>query len=168
MKYFLPVLLLLLASCSHSYFIVRHAERADQNTTGGSMMAADPPLSDDGKARALVLKELLKNKDIRYIFCTNTIRSKATAQPLADYLNIQPEIYKPMPDSAFISKLKALKKNVLIIAHSNTMDDIVNLLCGKKEVPGDLKDTDYDNLFIIQKKGKQYRFSHLHYGKWAH
>ena len=160
MKQFLPVLLLILASCSHSYYIVRHAEKATQGTN----MSSDVPLSDAGKERAVALKEVLKNKKIGYIFSTNTIRTKTTAQPLADYLRLQIEIYKPMLDSAFINQLRSLKKNTLIVGHSNTVDDIVNMLYNKKEIPGDLKDSEYDNLFIVKKKGSHYVFSVKHYG----
>ena len=164
MKCFLPVLLLILASCSHSYYIVRHAEKEGQSTGTGSMITNDPPLSKAGNERVIALKEILKNKKIGYIFSTNTIRTKATAQPLADHLGLQIKIYKPIPDSAFINQLRSLKKNVLIVGHSNTVDDIVNMLCGKKEIPGDLKDSEYDNLFIVKKKGSHYVFSVKHYG----
>ena len=163
MKQFLPVLLLILASCRHSYYIVRHAEKESQ-ATGTAMMANDPPLTVAGKERAEALKEVLKNKKVGHIFSTNTIRTKTTAQPLADYIQLQIETYKPMPDSAFINQLWSLKKNVLIVGHSNTVDDIVNMLCGKKEIPGDLKDSEYDNLFTVKKKGSHYIFSVKHYG----
>ena len=164
MKQFLPVLLLILASCSHSYYVVRHAEKEGQSMGTGSMMTNDPPLSKAGNERAIALRELLKNKKIRYVFSTNTIRTKTTAQPTSDYFKIGIESYGPVPDAAFISKLRSLRKNVLIVGHSNTVDDIINMLCNKKEIPGDLKDSEYDNLFIVRKKGNHYVFSVKHYG----
>jgi broad specificity phosphatase PhoE len=151
MKYLLLLLIVAFASCSHTYYIVRHAEKA----VAGANMSSDVPLSDKGKERAEALKAILKDKKIGYIFSTNTIRTKSTAQPIADLLGLKIEIYKPVPDSAFIRQLRSLKKNVLIVGHSNTVDDIVNMLCGKKEVAGDLPDTEYSKLFIVTVKGKK-------------
>ena len=101
-------------------------------------MSSDVPLTEKGKQRAEALKEILKDKKIAYVFSTNTIRTKSTAQPTADYFHLTTEIYGPRPDSAFISLLKSKKKNTLIVGHSNTVDDIVNMLCGEKKVAGDL------------------------------
>jgi broad specificity phosphatase PhoE len=149
--FFAFIIAALLVSCSHSYYIVRHAEKE----TAGPNMSSEVPLSDKGKERAEALKGILKNKKIGYVFSTNTIRTKSTAQPLADYLGLQIEIYKPVPDSAFIRQLRSLKKNVLIVGHSNTVDDIVNMLCGGKEVAGDLGDNEYNKLFIVKFRGKR-------------
>jgi hypothetical protein len=33
------------------------------------------------------------------------------------------------------------------------------MLCGKKEVSGDLPDTEYNKLFIVKKKGKKLTFA---------
>ena len=45
-----------------------------------------------------------------------------------------------------------------------TVDDIANKLCGEKVVPGDLKDNEYDNLFIIKRKGNHFSFTGKKYG----
>jgi broad specificity phosphatase PhoE len=160
MKYFLISWVIIITSCSQTYYIVRHAEKA----VAGANMSTDVPLSDKGKERAEALKELLEKKKIAFVFSTNTIRTKTTAQPTTDYFGLKTGIYGPIPDSIFISKLKSLKKNVLVVGHSNTVDDIVNMLCNEKKVPGDLKDSEYDNLFIVKKKGGHYTFSCKHYG----
>lgn len=160
MKYFLLVLIVIFDSCSHSYYIVRHAEKADV----GVNMISDVPLSDKGKERAEALKELLKNKKIAFVFSTNTIRTKATAQPTADYFGLKIETYGPALDSAFISLLKSLKKNVLVVGHSNTVDEIVNKLCGSIQISSDLKDSEYDNLFIVTRKGNRYFLIKKKYG----
>ena len=147
-------LIFVLSSCSHSYYIVRHAEKATQEAN----MSSDVPLTEKGRQRAEALKEILKDKKIAYIFSTNTIRTKSTAQPTADYFHLTTEMYGPRPDSAFIMLLKSKKKNTLIIGHSNTVDDIVNMLCGKKELSNDLPDTEYSKLFIVRLKGKKVFF----------
>ena len=159
MKYSLVLLCLFisLTVCSQTYYIVRHAEKAVP-VEGSNMMANDPPLSDAGKARAQSLKELLKDKDIAYIYSTNTIRTRTTVEPLSQLSGITIQTYGPKPDSAFIQQLRSLNKNVLIVGHSNTVDDIVNMLCGEKKLPGDLPDSEYDNLFIVTKKNGKVLF----------
>ena len=164
MKYLFLLLMIPAVSCGQTYYIVRHAEKESQGIGSGSMMTNDPPLSAAGKTRAVELKELLKNKNIHYIFSTNTIRAKTTAQPTADYFGLKIEVYGPVPDSAFINKLRSLKKNTLIAGHSNTVDDIVNMLCNEVKVAGDLKDSEYDNLFMVKKKRNRYIFSRKPYG----
>lgn len=159
MKYsllFLCLFISLTAWCQ-TYYIVRHAEKVTP-TQGSNMMTNDPPLSDAGKARAQALKELLKDKKIGYIYSTNTIRTRTTAEPLSQVSGVAIQIYGPKPDSLFIQQLKALNKNVLVIGHSNTVDDIVNMLCNKQKLPGDLPDSAYDNLFIVTKKNGRMEF----------
>jgi len=153
-------IVLIFSSCTHTYYIVRHAEKATQEAN----MSSDVPLTQQGKQRAEQLKEFLKNKKIGLVYSTNTIRTKSTAQPTADYFHLPIETYGPRPDSAFIALLKSKKKNTLIVGHSNTVDDIVNMLAGRKEVPGDLPDSEYDNLFILKKKGKRFNYSVIKYG----
>jgi phosphohistidine phosphatase SixA len=156
----LSCIILVCSSCSQSYYIVRHAEKATQEAN----MSSDVPLTEKGKQRAEDLKKILSRKKIAFVFSTNTIRTKSTAQPTADYFHLTIEIYGPRPDSAFIALLKSKKKNTLVVGHSNTVDDIVNMLCGRKEVAGDLPDSEYDNLFIVKKKGKRYIYSFQKYG----
>lgn len=66
----------------------------------------------------------------------------------------------------FIALLKSIKKgNVLVVGHSNTIDDIANKLCNKTVVTGDLDEKEYSNLFVIKRKGKKYIFSRKQYGE---
>jgi phosphohistidine phosphatase SixA len=146
--------LFIFSSCSHTYYVARHAEKMAQPANGSS----DVPLSEQGAQRAKALKEILKDKKIAYVFATNTIRAKSTAQPTSDYFHLSTTMYGPKPDSAFISLVKSKKKNVLIVGHSNTVDDIVNMLCGEKKVAGDLPDAEYSKLYIIKVKGKKISF----------
>ena len=159
---------LLLTACSHTYYVVRHAEKTIN--TDATMMAGDPPLTIAGQARAEALSDELKDKHIRFIFSTNTIRTKSTAEPLRVYLGLTTTIYGPKPDSNFIRQLKRIKKNTLVIGHSNTVDDIVNGLCNTTKVPGDLNDGEYDNLFVVKYKqffGTKIQFERKKYGAVA-
>jgi len=158
-----------LASCSSPHYcnIVRHAEK--ETASAGTAMSTpnDPPLSAAGRARAIELREALTGKGIRYIFSTNTIRTISTAQPLDELRGATKiELYNTRDSlDHLIQKLKEIKKgNSLIVGHSNTVDDIVNKLCGETKVPGDLPDSEYDNLYIVTKKGRQLKFENKTYG----
>ena len=161
------ILVLCLTACTHTYYIVRHAEKAII-TDSVDKIKNDPPLSEAGRQRVAVLKEILKGGHIADVFSTNTIRTKSTAQPVADYFGLIIQLYGPLPDSIFIEKLKKLKKNILVVGHSNTVDDIVNGLCHSKEIATDLQDNEYDNLFVVKYKnffGTHIKFEHRKYGK---
>ena len=160
---------MIFCSCgSVKYFIVRHAEKESPAMGNTMTTTGDPALSAAGKARAIELMEELKDDNVIYIFSTQTIRTISTAQPLynlrgATYI----ELYSSSKDSLdnFIQRLKSIRKgNSLIVGHSNTVDDIVNKLCGNVQVLSDLKDSDYDNLFIVTRKGKNYEFIRRTYG----
>lgn len=167
-KLFLLFIPFILCSCSSvKYFVVRHAEK--EVPLAGTVMSTpnDPPLSSAGKVRAIELREELKSQDILYIFSTNTVRTISTAKPLNELRGATHiELYNTKDSlDYFIQKLKAIKKgNSLIVGHSNTVDDIVNKLCGEIKVPKDLPDTEYDNLYVITKKGKKIKFENKTYG----
>lgn len=150
--------LVLLLSCkTTTYYVVRHAERES------TAMTSDVPLSEAGRQRAQALKTLLQKENIRHIFSTNYVRTRSTVQPLADALHLSVEIYDPR-DTTFISRIEALKGNVLIVGHSNTVDDLVNALSGERVVEGDLPDAQYGDLFIVRKKGSRRVFEKKHFG----
>ncbi|MBN8685611.1 MAG: histidine phosphatase family protein [Chitinophagales bacterium] len=169
MKYFLLFSLLYLTACGNTIYIVRHAEKEAVPAGATQMMAGDPPLSTAGKLRANKLGEQLRNEQIRYIFSTNTTRTLTTAQPLKEMSgNSHIELYSSKKDSMdqFIALLKSIKKgNVLVVGHSNTIDDIANKLCNKTVVTGDLDEKEYSNLFVIKRKGTKYIFSRKQYGE---
>ena len=163
----MTIMLLCLTACSHTYYVVRHAEKA--TPSAGTTMASpnNPPLSPAGGQRAQALKETLKDVKIDSIFSTNTIRTTTTAEPLRSLKSLSITTYGPMPDSVFINRLKGIKKNVLVVGHSNTVDDIVNGLTGKKSVAGDLPDSEYDNLFVVTYKkffGTKIKYERRTYG----
>lgn len=163
---FSGLILLLAVSCSQKIYVVRHAEK---ETAGGAMMSQDPPLTAAGKARAVALRETLRHKGIDFIFSTNTVRTVSTAVPLNEIrAKTRIQLYSSKPDSlgAFISRLRQIRRgNILVVGHSNTIDDIANQLCGKIVVEGDLEDAAYNNLFVIQRKGNHYFFSRKKFGE---
>lgn len=155
-----PILftLVVLASCkTTTYYVVRHAEKE----TTGPNMSGDAALSAAGKERAAALKQKLEGK-VEYIASTNTKRTMSTAEPLSIPGTRNIHIYAHT-DTAFLSRLKQGNTNSLIIGHSNTVDDVVNFLMGKK-VLSDLSESSYGDLFIVKKKSGKFSFSQERFG----
>ena len=165
MKKLLPIaIVLILSSCRvTTYYVVRHAEKESSSVT----MTTDVPLSASGKERAIELKNALKNAHIRYIFSTNYNRTISTAEPTRLYFNTDIIIYNTKDSlPQFIDRLRKINDgNCLIIGHSNTVDDIVNQLTGKNLIARDLSDSEYGDLFIVEKRGGKYTFRKSHFGK---
>lgn len=153
MRIIFILLTLLSISCSTTtYYITRHAEKAD-NTT-------DPPLSANGLLQAQNLKNYLAHKNIQAIYSTNFKRTRGTAKPLSDATGASITLYSPMQQSQLVDSLKGITKNVLIVGHSNTVDDIVDRFMGV-ETMSDLSDLEYGDLFIVKKKGDRFRFQKI-------
>jgi 2,3-bisphosphoglycerate-dependent phosphoglycerate mutase len=110
------------------------------------------------------LKDELMNKHIRSIYSTKFLRTRSTAQPLAETLHLSIQIYEPL-DTTLVKSLRNSKKNILIVSHSNTVDDVVNTLMGSVVIPGDLVDSQYGDLFVVKRRGKHYSFEKKHFGK---
>ena len=151
-----------LVSCkTTTYYIVRHAEKESSATMG-----ADVPLSATGRQRAEVLKQKLAGKPIDHVYATNYLRTKGTAQPVADARGVTVEVYDPRDSSFPDHVLKVPSKAVLIVGHSNTVDDLVNRISGHNYLPADLPDSSYGDLFILHKKGKHFRYTHSRFDLW--
>ena len=149
---FIPITIFF-SSCATttSYYVVRHAEKeAGTTMAANTTRTSDVPLSEQGMRRAEELRNQLQDKTIKHIYSTNTVRTKSTVEPLSKSKGIAIEIYDSV-DSIFLGQLKNSKGNVLIVGHSNTVDDLVNELAGKK-ILSNLPDTQYGDIFIVHRK----------------
>ncbi|HEV7332948.1 MAG TPA: phosphoglycerate mutase family protein [Flavisolibacter sp.] len=155
-RFFCFAVLLVFASCkTTTYYVVRHAEKEGGATMS---MAADPPLSAEGQKQAQDLKTFLTNKNIKTIYSTNYARTIATAEPTRLLYGVTLKTYDPRKNDQLIQELKTISDgNVLVVGHSNTVDDVVNGLMGVSELT-DLPDTEYGSLFIVKKKGSKFSF----------
>ena len=129
---------------THDIYIVRHAEKSTEP-------ANNPLLSNDGKQRAETLKALLKDKNIQAIFSTATARTTETAMPLSSLANVPIQYYGHDTLPAFLQKVIALKKNVLIVGHSNTILPMLDELQLSHSTIN-IADSAYNNIFIIKIK----------------
>jgi phosphohistidine phosphatase SixA len=150
---FLFLLTVLFSSCTTTYYVVRHAEKEAGTTMAATTTkTSDVPLSIEGERRAEALKEIFASKSVNQIWSTNTIRTRATVQPYAKKVRKELHFYSNDSLQHYISVWKEFSSgSILIVGHSNTVDDIVNGLKGEK-VLRDLPDNQYGDLFIVQKK----------------
>src|SRR5207248_7544062 len=109
------------ASAQPVVVIVRHAEKA---ANGGN----DPDLSSAGHARADALARILKDSGITAIFSTEFKRTQETAAPTATSTHVTPTVVAAKDTSALIGKLHQLSGNALVVAHGDTIPNIVNAL----------------------------------------
>jgi broad specificity phosphatase PhoE len=136
------------ALAQQAVFVVRHAEKASN--------ASEPsvPLSEAGKARAQKLASLLKDAGITAVYSTDYVRTRTTAEPLAQALHEPLRIYSAKnaegrPDAA--SLLETLRQSpqavVLVVGHSDTVPVLLSALGVRQKIK--LGDQEYDNLFIV-------------------
>ena len=132
-------------------FLVRHAERADTGSGAVPAMAgapaADPDLSDVGRARAMSLAAALKDANITAIYATEFKRTQQTAAPIAQALGLRVIVVPSGGVAALVEKLNALPGNALVVGHSNTVPQVVKALGVKTAV--EIPDTEYSHLFVV-------------------
>jgi phosphohistidine phosphatase SixA len=148
------------AAAQQTVFVVRHAERADTAAGAAPTMAADPELSDAGRARAESLAAALKDAKVVAIFATEFKRTQATAAPLAKALGLQVTTISSKEPAKLIEAVKTAGGSVLVVGHSNTVPAIVKDL--GVAAPITVGDAEYDNLFVVT-IGTTPSVLHLHY-----
>lgn len=122
-------------------FVVRHAEKLDDSR--------DPLLSPAGEAHAEALRSLLQGAGLTGIYTSEFKRTIKTAEPLAKAINIQP-VSAPASDRILL--LRHVRRahargRVLIVAHSNTIPDILKGLGCAEAVS--IRDNEYGQLFVV-------------------
>ena len=127
-------------------FIVRHAEKANATDQ-------DPPLSEAGTARALALAIALRDANITDVLVTPRIRTRDTAAPLVEARQLTAHVVPfgastPEHATAVAAAVRKAKGNaVLVVGHSNTVNQIIAALGGPR-MP-ELCDAQYANLFVV-------------------
>lgn len=160
MKRALPLLL----STLFSIFIVRHAEKAK---ISGSMKK-DPPLTQAGQARARELARVLGDVPLKAVYATEFQRTQQTAAPAAARAGVSVQKRKSDELAKLAAELRRdhSSDDVLVVAHSDTIGDLIKALGGPADV-GELPSKAYDNLFIVDLESSTARLHRLHYGARA-
>ena len=138
-------------------FVVRHAEK---------QAGKDPSLSDKGKQRAADLAHFLENVPVDAIYSSNYKRTQETAMPTANQKDIRITNYDPGQLSQVAADLLATQagKTVLLLGHSNTNPDLINIITQTKDY-SHLTEKQYDDIFMLRvhQLGKA-EVLHLNYG----
>ena len=158
----LPILFpLALSAQPATVIIVRHAEKA-------SATEADPVLSDIGMQRAKDLGMALADAGVGSVITTQLQRTKLTAGDVLAATKLTPIVVNaggPMHPANVAAAVKARPAGevVLVVGHSNTVGQIITALGGPKM--GDICDSQYSNLFILQMSGPTPKLIRANFGK---
>jgi broad specificity phosphatase PhoE len=142
-----------IASAEPVVVVVRHAEKAASD-------GKDPDLSPTGRARAEALARILKDSGITTIFTTEFKRTEETAAPTATSAHVTPTVVAAKDTAGLIAKLHQLNGNALVVAHGNTIPDIVKALGIDMAIQ--IPEDDYTELLIVTLGNKPQLFR-LHY-----
>lgn len=150
-------------------FLVRHAEKAPGQSQ-------DPPLSEAGQARSEALARMLVKSDVKGIYTSQFLRTRQTAEPLANRLGIEatavPLSMKPnnpreISEESLQGLLNGIQQHageaVLIVGHSNSIPEVIRLLGG--DIVPVIEESSFDDLFIVTlySPGRA-KVVHLNYG----
>lgn len=140
-------------------FIVRHAEKES---------GKDPVLTPAGNARAGDLMRTLQFEDVQKIYVSQYKRTQMTADSMHLQLNIKTVQYTA--DTVCDNLVNTIMehgdfgKTILIVAHSNTIPQIIRKF-GVTDYPyGDIPDNEFDNLFLVTYKKEKARLKKMKYG----
>ena len=124
-------------------YLVRHAEKQLADPTD-----KDPGLTERGRQRAAQLARVLRDGGINSIYSTDYRRTRQTAAPLAQRLQLPIANYDPANLPALAARLRASPGNALVVGHSNTTPQLVELLGGDSVSAID-EAREYDRLYIL-------------------
>jgi broad specificity phosphatase PhoE len=133
------------AAAQEAVYIVRHAERADDESTS--------PLSAEGQARAARLAGMLRDAGVTDIFVSEYQRTAQTVAPLATRLGITPAAVPADDLAALLHRIRRTgpKARVLVAGHSDTVPALLKALGCKPTVT--IAKAEYDNLFVVAARG---------------
>jgi broad specificity phosphatase PhoE len=125
---------------STTVILARHGEKVADTE--------DPDLSDAGKLRAQELIRILGSAGITAVYTTPYRRTRDTARPLAEFLNLEPIEVSGKDNAAVAAQI--LKQHaggvVFVSGHSNTIPEIVKALGAGIEP---IEDWQYDKLIVV-------------------
>jgi broad specificity phosphatase PhoE len=125
-------------------FLVRHGEKAD--------LGDDPELSAAGHERVAVLASALGSAEIEFVHSSDFIRTRATAAPIATEHGLKVQLYDHRDLPALVEKLREAGSRHLVVGHSTTTTQMVELLGGEPGSPIN-DEGEFDRLYIVTING---------------
>jgi broad specificity phosphatase PhoE len=128
--------------------IVRHAEKAADDPK-------DPALSAAGQARAERLATVLKGMPLAAAYATQYRRTQLTAAPAAKACGLEVTV-RPIDATNEATYAKDLAheirqgppgRAVLVVGHSNTVPELVQVLTGTAPEP--MADSEFDRIYVV-------------------
>jgi phosphohistidine phosphatase SixA len=120
--------------------LARHAEKED---------GSDPVLSEAGLARARALAHVLSRLPVDAIYTSQFVRTRMTAQPLAEATGVVPEVVDAGDVPGLVERITSgAARTVVVIGHSNTVPAIARAL-GVPDVPP-IPERQYDDLLVVR------------------
>lgn len=126
-----------------TFFFVRHAEKQKD--------VQNPSLNNEGKLRAQELSNMLEHVKLDAIYSTDYKRTIETAEPISKNQNIKVNLYNPSTLNLAFEEIKHKYRgqNILVVGHSNTTPDFINLIIGSQKVNA-IIESEYNNLYILK------------------
>ncbi len=126
-------------------YLVRHAEKDSTSD------AADPLLSAVGQVRAQALRQTLLRHHPVALFTTDTKRTRATLAPLAEALQLQPQVYDPRRGRDMTDRIlkEYAGKSVVVVGHSNNVLSLIDDF-GATPPVDEIGEKDYEYLFTVR------------------
>lgn len=165
-RYLIPILILGFILCYYfccyqkspvtTVILVRHADRT------GTV----DELNSFGVVRAQELARILDETNISVIYTSATNRTQQTANPLAMQLGIGISTYDTSNLPALTNDIKSTHKGkvILVVGHSNTVPQTINLLGISPALPN-IPHDEYDNMYIVSlSKNSFTRILKMEYG----
>jgi phosphohistidine phosphatase SixA len=133
------------AAAQEAVYVVRHAERVDDEKFSS--------LSPQGRARASRLAKVLREAGITHIFVSEYERTAQTAAPLAARLGIKPVAVAADDLATLLTMVRATgqRARVLVVGHHDTIPTLLNALGCKPQVT--VNKAEYDHLFVVVLRG---------------
>jgi broad specificity phosphatase PhoE len=127
------------SSIPTTVILVRHADRDGQKDA----------LTAAGDARARELAHVAAKSAVSAIYCTKTVRTRKTAEPLAAALSLTPVELEPADVGGLLKAILSTHRGrtVLAVGHSNTVPKLIAAAGGPK-LP-DLAESDFDDLYVL-------------------
>ncbi|MGX9462580.1 SixA phosphatase family protein [Shewanella sp. A14] len=137
------------------FYLVRHTEK---------LKGKNPSLTAQGQLRAIRLARILSSTPVTKVYTTGYNRTRETALVVSQDQHIEPSIYDPHDMDAFATLLLKQQGHILVVGHSNTTTELVEILGGDKQLAID-DATEFDRLYIITVDGSNQMVSTvlLHY-----